>query len=80
MAMTPERIAERVELLIEAIRGAVSGAFAEHNAALTIDYIRQVHEMGIINQDQFQALVTAVNEAADSWLPIVDQNGLPLTG
>ena len=35
--------------------------------------------MGIIDEGQFQSLVTAVNEAADSWLPIVDKDGLPLT-
>lgn len=78
MVMTPERVTERVELLIEAIRGAVSDAFAEHNAALTLDYIEQVHQMGIINAEQFQALVAVVNEAADSWQPKVDQDGLPL--
>ena len=57
---------ERVERLIEAIRGAMSDAFAEHNTTLTIDYIRQVHDLGIINAARFQALVTAVNEVADS--------------
>lgn len=80
MAMTPQRVAERVALLIEAIRGGVSDAFAEHNAALTIDYIAQVHGMGIINDEQFQDLVRAVNEAADAWLPIADKDGLPLGG
>jgi hypothetical protein len=78
MAMTPERVAERVGLLIEAIRGGMSDAFAEHNAALTIDYIRQVHDMGIINAAQFADLVRAVNEAADSWYPKADKEGLPL--
>lgn len=80
MSMTPERVTERVELLIEAIRGGMSDAFAEHNAALTIEYIDQVHQMGIINAAQFQGLVTAVNEAADAWLPKVDEDGRPLEG
>ncbi|MFP3926560.1 hypothetical protein [Pseudomonas sp. W5-36] len=80
MKKTPERIAERVELLIEAIRGGMSDAFAEHNAALTIDYIKQVHEMGIINAEQLEALVIALNDAADSWYPKVDKEGLPLEG
>jgi hypothetical protein len=39
MPLSPERVSERVALLIEAIRGGISSAFAEHNAALTIDYI-----------------------------------------
>lgn len=73
-------MAERVELLIEAIRYALSDAFAEHNAVLTIDYIRQVRDLGIINAEQFQELVTAVNAAADSWLPKVDPDGMPLEG
>lgn len=80
MAMTPERVAERVDELIEAIRHGLSAAFAEHNAALTIDYIRQVYEMGIITAAQFEALVAAVNDAADAWLPTVDPDGLPLAG
>lgn len=66
--------------MIEAIHDGISEAFREHNAALSIDYIGQLHEMGIINDGQFQALVAAVNEAAESWLPIVDKDGLPLTG
>jgi len=76
--MTPERVAERVELLIEAIRQGVSDAFAEHNAALTIEYIQQVHDMGIINDDQFMALLIAVNEAADNWQPKTNPDGMPL--
>jgi hypothetical protein len=80
MTMTPERVAERVALLVEAIRGGMSDAFAEHNAALTIDYIALVHEMGIINDRQFQDLVRAVNEAADAWLPKLNQDGRPLEG
>lgn len=77
MAMTPERISIRVELLIESIRGGMRDAFAEHNAALTIDYVEQVYRMGIINEAQFTALVIAVNEAADNWEPSGDANGLP---
>jgi hypothetical protein len=77
MAMTPERVAERVELLIEAIRHGLSDAFAEHNAALTIDYIQQVHDMGIIDAVQFQALVFAVNDAADNWKQDASWNSLP---
>lgn len=80
MTMTPERVTARVDLLIEAIGYAPSHAFAEHDAAQTIDYIAQVHELGIINDEQFQALVTAVNEAADAWVPTADPDGLPLAG
>jgi hypothetical protein len=36
--------------------------------------------MGIINDEQFQDLVRAVNEAADAWLPMADKDGLPLGG
>ncbi|WP_282365336.1 hypothetical protein [Pseudomonas sp. PS02290] len=78
MTMTPERVAIRVELLIEAIRGGMSDAFAEHNAALTIEYIEQVYQTGIISGAQFDGLVIAVNDAADSWQPKVDADGLPL--
>lgn len=75
MAITPERVAERVDLLIEAISHGLSDAFAEHNAALTIDYIRQVHDLGIIHGEQFIALLVAVNEAVDSWQPKVYSDG-----
>jgi hypothetical protein len=34
--------------------------------------------MGIINAAQFADLVRAVNEAADSWYPRADKEGLPL--
>lgn len=78
MTMTPERVAKRVDELIESIRHGTSHGFAEHNAVVTIGYIRQVHELGIINAVQFQALVRAVNEAADAWLPNADKGGLPL--
>lgn len=80
MAMPPERVAERVELLTEAIRGGVSDEFAEHSAPLTIYYNRQVHDMGTINAAQFADLVRAVNEVADSWLPKLDTDGIPLEG
>lgn len=76
MAMSPERVTERVDELIESIRHGVSHAFAEHNTVVTIGYIRQVHELGIINASQFEALVGAVNEAADAWLPKVDEDGV----
>ena len=69
MSMTPERVAQRVDALIESIREGTSYALAEHSAALTIDYIEQVHHIGIINAAQFQALVIAVNEVADDWNP-----------
>lgn len=75
MVMTSERVAERVELLIETIRHGLSNAFAEHNAALTIDYIQQVHELGIISDEQFRALLMAVNEAADIWQDQTDSEG-----
>lgn len=78
MAMAPERIAERVDELLESIRHGTSHAFAEHNAMVTIGYIRQVHEMGIIDALQFQVLVQAVNQAADAWLPTIDEDGFPL--
>jgi hypothetical protein len=78
MAMTPERAAERVELLIESIRHGLGHSYAEHNVALTLDYVEQVHDLGIINREQFIALVVAVNEAADNWQPKVDPNGLPI--
>lgn len=79
MAMTPERVAARVELLNEAIRHGLSDAFAEHNAALTIEYLEQVHDLGIINGAQFIAYLVAVNEAADNWQPKIDSDGMPLT-
>jgi hypothetical protein len=78
MPMTPERVAERVAELIEAIRDALRDAFAEHNAALTIEYVEQVHDMGIITATQFAALVIAINDAADAWQPKVDEDGRPL--
>lgn len=53
---------------------------AEHNAALNIDYIRQVREMGITNAEQFRSSVTALNEAADNRLPKLNREGLPLEG
>jgi hypothetical protein len=78
MAMTPERVAERVALLIEAISDGLGNAFARHNANLTIDYIEQVHTLGIIDEAQFQALVVAVNDAANAWQPKVDLDDRPL--
>lgn len=47
---------------------------------MTIDYLRQVHETGIINATQFADLVRAVIEAADSWSPRADKDCLPLEG
>jgi argininosuccinate lyase len=78
MAMTPERVTERVDELIESIRSGSSHAFAEHNVVVTIGYIRQVYELGIIDASQFEALVQAVNDAADAWLPTRDEDGFPL--
>lgn len=78
MPMTPERVAERVEGLIESIRHGLSHSLAEHNAALTIKYISQLRDMGIISAAQFHALVKAVSEAADKWEPTVDKDGVPL--
>lgn len=80
MAMTTERVTERVAELIDAIRHSLSSAFAEHNAAQTLEYVEQLHQLGIIDTAQFQALASAVHDAADSWLPLVDPDGLPLTG
>lgn len=75
MSMTPERVAERVDELIESIRHGTSHDFAHHNAAQTISYIRQVHELEIIDIDQFNALVAAVVVAAKDWQPQLDWNG-----
>jgi ABC-type sugar transport system substrate-binding protein len=80
MPMTPERVVERVNDLVESIQHALSAAFAEHNAATTIEYIRQVRDLGIISAAQFETLVNAVNTAADSWVPVIDANGRPLDG
>ena len=80
MGLTPEGVAERVDELIESIRHGASHALAEHNAALTLDYIDHVHLMGIINAEQFQALVVAVNDVADDWRPNVDLDGVPREG
>jgi hypothetical protein len=80
MPMSPERVTERVDELIESIRHGTSHAFAAQNAALTIDYIRQVHDRGAIDAAQCQALMIAVTEAADSWRPTVDPNGVPVAG
>lgn len=78
MAMTPERVAIRVELLIDAIHHGLGHSFADHNVAFILCYIEQVHDLGIINREQFIALVIAVNEAADNWQPRDDADGLPL--
>ena len=80
MAITPERVTERIDELIESIRHGTSQAFAEHNAALTLDYIEHVHHLGIIDAVQFQVLVIAVNDAADDWRPKVDRDGVLLVG
>ena len=72
MAITHEHVTERVDLLIESIRHGLSYTLAEHHAALTIDYIVHVYDLGIINGAQFDALVIAVNEAADDWRPLID--------
>jgi hypothetical protein len=78
MAMTPERVAMRVELLIDSIRHGLGHSFAEQNIALTLGYLGQVHDLGIINREQFTTLVIAVNEAGDNWRPGIDADGLPL--
>jgi hypothetical protein len=78
MALTPERVTERVDALIESIRHGASRALAEHNALLTLDYIEHVHHLGIIDAAQFQVLVIAVNDVADDWQP--DPDGLPWDG
>lgn len=75
MAMTPERVTERVDALIESIRYGSSHVYAEHNARLTLDYIEHVHHLGIIDAAQFQLLVIAVNDVADDWQP--DPGALP---
>jgi hypothetical protein len=80
MAMTPERVTKRVDELIESIRAGSSHPYARHNTAQTLHYIEQVHDLGIINAVQFEALVIAVNDAANTWQPRVDRNGLWLDG
>jgi hypothetical protein len=75
MPMTSDRLAERVEPLISSIRTAPSSAYAEHYATLTFKYIEQLHELGIIGDEQFYSLVIAVNDAADAWKPSVDHDG-----
>jgi hypothetical protein len=80
MAMSPERITERVDELIESTRHGSSHAFAAQNAALNIGYIRQAHDRGAIDAAQCQALVIAVTGAADSWRPTVDPDGVLLAG
>jgi hypothetical protein len=79
MSVSPERVAERVDELIESIRQGASQAFAHDNASQSIGYIRQVHELGIIDSDQFNLLVAAVVLAAKSWESKRDDNGVPLT-
>jgi hypothetical protein len=74
MPMT-ERYAERVEPLISCIRTAPSCAYAEHYAVLTLNYIEQLHQLDIIDEEQFYGLVIAVNDAADAWKPSVDHDG-----
>lgn len=75
---TPERVAERVDSLIRSIRGGLGGEIAEHNAAVTVGYIKQVHNLGIITDAQFDALLAAVNEAADAGCPKVNETN-PVT-
>jgi hypothetical protein len=78
MALTPERVTERVDELIESIRHGSSHAYAARNALLILDYIEHVHHLGIIDAVQFQVLVIAVNDVADDWQP--DPDGLPWDG
>jgi hypothetical protein len=78
--MTPERVTERVNELIESICHGTSRAFVERNAAQTFNYINQVHHLGIIDAVQVQALMIAVNEVANSWRPKVDLDGVRLEG
>ncbi|MFJ5300868.1 hypothetical protein ACIQAL_30635, partial [Pseudomonas sp. NPDC088368] len=73
--MTPKRVAERIDELIESIRHGASHDFACRNAAQTITYIRQVHELGIIDVAQFNDLVAAVEVAASEWKPRIDWDG-----
>ncbi len=76
MTMTPARVAERVELLIESIHHGGGHSFADHNVARILDYIEQLLNLGIISDKQFMALVIAVNEMADNWRGKVDEHGL----
>jgi len=78
MVMTPERVTQRVALLIESIRCGVSHSLTEHHAALALEYIEHAHALGIINAMRFDVLVIAVNDAADAWQPKVDEDGRPL--
>lgn len=72
--MTPERVAQCVDALIELIREGTSHSYVEHNAALTIDYIEQMRRLGIIEDAQFDALALAVNDVADDWSPEANQD------
>jgi hypothetical protein len=47
MPRTHERITEQVGWSSGIDPPRLSAAFAKHNAAITIDYIRQVRELGI---------------------------------
>lgn len=62
--MSPERVAERVEDLIESILRGPCHAYVEENGDEALHYIRQVYERGVINQTQLDALVASVEQAA----------------
>jgi hypothetical protein len=78
MTIPPECVTERIDQLMESIRHGLSYALAEHHAALTIQYIGDLYDLGIINSPQFDALMIAVNEAADDWHPSIDRDGCML--
>lgn len=60
MGMTPARVAERVAGMIESIRDGCSQSFSEHNTRETLNYVAQVHGMGLINDAQRSALESAI--------------------
>lgn len=63
MKMSPELAAERVSGMAESVRNSSSQAFSQHNANEALNYIAQVHEIGIINDAQRAVLESAVRDA-----------------
>ncbi|WP_346830838.1 hypothetical protein ABDX87_28115 [Pseudomonas abietaniphila] len=75
MSMTPERVAERVDDLVESALHGASRAYAHHNAKQALNYIEQVFELGIITPEQFQRLNAAVEQTVRDWKPQRDADG-----
>jgi hypothetical protein len=75
MSITPVVVAERVAALVKSIHHLASRASAQHHAAQTVGYLRQVRDLGIINAALFDALVDVVEQAMENWQPRRDANG-----